>query len=102
MLDLFYIKSECCIDGQCDTYAGEVSINDVMLGKFSLNSYSGKKAMVNLDIVTFDIHIAMDGRDGRTITRDLKGPEFVIKDDGSWYINKNLGNDKFEIIVKQS
>nr|WP_265041850.1 hypothetical protein [Wolbachia endosymbiont (group B) of Melanostoma mellinum] len=58
--------------------------------------------MVNLDIVTFDIHIAMDGRDGRTITRDLKGPEFVIKDDGSWYINKNLGNDKFEIIVKQS
>lgn len=43
MLDLFYIESECCIDGQCDTYAGEVSINDVMLGKFSLNSYSGKK-----------------------------------------------------------
>lgn len=58
--------------------------------------------MVNLDIVTFDIHIAMDGQDGRTITRDLKGPEFVIKDDGFWYINKNLGNDKFEIIVKQS
>jgi len=102
MLDLFYIKSECCIDGQCDTYAGEVSINDVMLGKFRLNSQSGKKAMVNLDIVTFDIHIVMDGQDGRTIKRDLKGPEFVIKDDDSWYINKNLGNDKFEIIVKQS
>uniref|UniRef100_UPI000D562A43 hypothetical protein n=1 Tax=Wolbachia endosymbiont of Bemisia tabaci TaxID=215173 RepID=UPI000D562A43 len=77
MLDLFYIKSECCIDGQCDTYAGEVSINDVMLGKFRLNSQSGKKAMVNLDIVTFDIHIVMDGQDGRTIKRDLKGPEFV-------------------------
>ncbi|CAQ54918.1 hypothetical protein C1A_384 [Wolbachia endosymbiont of Culex quinquefasciatus JHB] len=102
MSDLFYIESECCVDGQCDTYAGEVSINDVMLGKFSLNSHSGKKAMVNIDIVTFDIHIAMDGQDGKTIKRDLKSPEFVIKDDGSWYINKNLGNDKFEIIVKQS
>lgn len=102
MSDLFYIESECCVDGQCDTYAGEVSINDVMLGKFSLNSQSGKKAMVNIDIVTFDIHIAMDGQDGKTIKRDLKSPEFTIKDDGSWYINKSLGSDKFEIIVKQS
>lgn len=102
MSDLFYIESECCVDGQCDTYAGEASINDVMLGKFSLNSQSGKKAMVNLDIVTFDIHIAMDGQDGKTIKRDLKSPEFTIKDDGSWYINKSLGSDKFEIIVKQS
>ncbi|WP_395460326.1 hypothetical protein [Wolbachia endosymbiont (group B) of Myelois circumvoluta] len=59
MSDLFYIESECCVDGQCDTYAGEVSINDVMLGKFSLNSHSGKKAMVNIDIVTFDIHILL-------------------------------------------
>ncbi|WP_353287252.1 hypothetical protein [Wolbachia endosymbiont (group B) of Gerris lacustris] len=101
MSDLFYIESECCIDGQCDTYEGKVSFNDVMLGKFGLNSDSEKKAMVNLDIVTFDINIAMDDQDGRTITRDLKGPEFVIKDDGSWYINKNLGNDKFKIIVKQ-
>lgn len=81
MSDLFYIESECCVDGQCDTYAGEVSI---------------------IDIVTFDIHIAMDGQDGKTIKRDLKSPEFTIKDDGSWYINKSLGSDKFEIIVKQS
>ncbi|WP_367363640.1 MULTISPECIES: hypothetical protein [unclassified Wolbachia] len=44
----------------------------------------------------------MDGQDGKTIKRDLKSPEFTIKDDGSWYINKSLGSDKFEIIVKQS
>ncbi len=52
--------------------------------------------------VIVSIHIAMDGQDGKTIKRDLKSPEFTIKDDGSWYINKSLGSDKFEIIVKQS
>lgn len=102
MSDLFYIESECCVDGQCDIYTGEVSVNDVMSGKFSLNSCSGKKAIVNLDIITFDIHIAMDAQDGSTIKRDLKDPEFVIKDDGSWHINKNFGDNKFEVIVRQS
>ncbi|MGL9725669.1 MAG: hypothetical protein ACR5KV_03080 [Wolbachia sp.] len=60
MSDLFYIESECCVDDQCNVYKGEISVNDVMLGKFSLNSCSGKKSIVNLDIITFDIYIAMD------------------------------------------
>ncbi len=33
MSDLFYIETTCCVDGQCDVYTGEVSFNDVMLGK---------------------------------------------------------------------
>nr|WP_274979465.1 hypothetical protein [Wolbachia endosymbiont of Drosophila bocki] len=58
--------------------------------------------MINLDIITFDINIAIDGQDGKTIKKDLKGLEFVTKDDGSWYINKDFGDDKFEVVVKQS
>ncbi|WP_341823341.1 hypothetical protein [Wolbachia endosymbiont (group A) of Agelastica alni] len=102
MSDLFYIEGVFCVDGHCDVYTREVSFNDVMLGKFSLDSYSGKEAMISLDVITFDINIAIDGQNGKTIKRDLKGLEFITKDDGSWYINKDFGNDKFEIIVKQS
>lgn len=102
MSDLFYIETTCCVDGQCDVYTGEVSFNDVMLGKFSLNSCSGKEAMINLDVITFDINIAIDGQNGKTMKRNLKGLEFVTKDDGSWYINKDFGSDRFEVIVKQS
>ncbi|MDX5527127.1 MAG: hypothetical protein O7167_04580 [Wolbachia endosymbiont of Andrena nigroaenea] len=90
------------MDGQCDVYTGEVSFNDVMLGKFSLNSCSEREAMINLDVITFDINIAIDGQNGKTMKRNLKGLEFVTKDDGSWYINKDFGNDRFEVIVKQS
>ncbi|WP_374698676.1 hypothetical protein [Wolbachia endosymbiont (group B) of Limnophora tigrina] len=102
MSDLFYIETTCCVDGQCDIYTGEVSLSDVMSGKFNLNSCDGKEAVIDLDIITFDINIAINGQNGKTIKRDLKGLEFVTKDDGSWYINKNFGNDKFKIIVKQS
>ncbi|WP_264328667.1 hypothetical protein [Wolbachia endosymbiont (group A) of Andrena hattorfiana] len=102
MSDLFYIETTCCVDGQCDVYTGEVSFNDVMLGKFSLNSCSEREAMINLDVITFDINIAIDGQNGKTMKRNLKGLEFVTKDDGSWYINKDFGNDRFEVIVKQS
>ncbi|MDX5518840.1 MAG: hypothetical protein O7177_04610 [Wolbachia endosymbiont of Andrena agilissima] len=102
MSDLFYIETACCVDGQCDVYTGEVSFNDVMLGKFSLNSCSEREAMINLDVITFDINIAIDGQNGKTMKRNLKGLEFVTKDDGSWYINKDFSNDRFEVIVKQS
>jgi hypothetical protein len=90
------------VDGQCDVYTGEVSFNDVMLGKFSLNSCSGTEVMINLNVITFDINIAIDGQNRKTMKRNLKGFEFVTKDDGSWYINKDFGNDRFEVIVKQS
>ncbi|QOD38278.1 hypothetical protein [Candidatus Wolbachia massiliensis] len=102
MSDFFYIEGTYCMDGQCDTYIGEVSMNDVMLGKFSLNSSSGKEAVVNLNMITFDVNIAIDDHNGKTIKRELKDLECITKDDGSWYINKSLGNDKFETIIRQS
>ncbi|MDM8335173.1 hypothetical protein [Wolbachia pipientis] len=102
MSDLFYIEGVWCVGGQCDVYSGEVSFNDIMLGKFSLNSCDGKEAVINLDIITLNVNIAIDDQNGKTIKRELKGFEFVTQDDGSWYINKNFGHDKFEIKIKQS
>lgn len=90
MLDLFYIEGVCCMDGQCDIYTGELSFNDLISGKFSLNSNNGKEAVVNLDIITFNINIAIDDHNGETIKKELKGLECITKDDGSWCINKNL------------
>jgi hypothetical protein len=101
MSDIFYIEGMYCMDGQCDTYVGEISFSEIMLGNFNLNSQSGKEAVVNLDMMTFDINIAIQDQNGEAIKKELKDLKFITKDDGSLYMSKDIDSDKFEIIIKQ-
>ncbi|UWI83110.1 hypothetical protein [Wolbachia endosymbiont of Howardula sp.] len=102
MTDLFYIEGIYCVHDQCDTYTGEVGFNDLISGKFVLNAVNGKEVEVNLDIITFNIKIAIDNHNGETINREIEGIEYKSQDDGSWSINKDFGSDKFAIIIRPS
>ncbi|MDD9331728.1 MAG: hypothetical protein PV340_03765 [Wolbachia sp.] len=101
MLDVFSIEGVYCMDGQCDTYTGEVSFNDVRSGKFSLNSDSGKEATINLNIVTCGIGVSINDQNGEIVKREIQDIKFITRDDGSWYISEKVDNDKFEITIKK-
>jgi len=101
MLDVFYIEGVYSTPDHCDTYTGEVSFNDIISGKsFNLRSHSGEEAKINLDMFTFNIDIAVNDKNGKEITRELRDIEFTTKDDGSWCINKKIDSDEFEITIK--